>query len=90
MYNTHFISRIQTVSEIHSYEIQVTTGDIVGAGTDATVTFVLFSKSGAEGPFTIDGSGDAFDRNTTRTYFKDSSVFPIEKIRYDVSFIQLS
>ena len=66
---------------VHSYQIEVTTGDVVGAGTDATITFILFSRSDAEGPFFVDGSGNAFDRNTTGTYYKDSSVYPIEKIR---------
>ena len=85
------MSHIQIVSGTfaHSFEIQVTTGDVVGAGTDATVTFILFSRSEAAGPFNVDGSGNAFDRNTTGTYYKDSNVFPIEKIRYDVSLIQL-
>ena len=64
-----------------SYQIDVTTGGESAAGTDASVTFTLFSRGTAEGPFVISGSGSNFDQSTTGTYYRTSILYPIDKIR---------
>ena len=54
-----------------TYRIQVYTGDVDGAGTDANVFLTIYGWSGSSDEVQLDTAGDDFERNSVGTYSFD-------------------
>jgi len=70
------------VSNVHTYEVEVTTGDVRGAGTNADVFLTAFGSKGDSGKVVFKGSGSKFERGQlTKDRFECADLGYITKIR---------
>lgn len=65
--NRHEFSTL-TYFIVVKYKVQVKTGDIRGAGTDANVFLQLFGVNGDAGERKLESSGNNFERGHTDTF----------------------
>ena len=53
---------------LKTYEVEVKTGDVRGAGTDANVYIEIYGENGNSGRHILDGPGNNFERNKTDVF----------------------
>ncbi|MDF0665813.1 MAG: PLAT/LH2 domain-containing protein [Nitrospira sp.] len=77
-------------AKLTPYEIRVVTGQLEGAGTDATVYIILFGEYGNSGQFELDNPSNNFERGKTDTFVSPPVSRPDMKDLGDLQKVRVS